>query len=185
MAFDMGQLHGPWCKRSLYKLCPFKRKFIVVQTWRLACNQCSRLKSLVPFKCNLALQNIPLSKQPFKTQPQIENEDATWSPRYNLHVTKTNKRRTLSLQRSGIRWLILDSSHYTWNMYHMTLYTILVWALYFNSIFLDWRLGFEPTLQPHSWNLRALQNEIHRRASILNVGFHVRPVYMLTSFGFP
>jgi hypothetical protein len=29
----------------------------------------------MPFKRYLALQNIPLSKQPFKTQPQIENED--------------------------------------------------------------------------------------------------------------
>ncbi len=28
-------------------------------------------------KCDSALQNIPLSKQPFKTQPQIENEDIT------------------------------------------------------------------------------------------------------------
>ena len=36
----------------------------------------SRLKSSMPFKC-LALQNILLSKQPFKTQPQIENEDVT------------------------------------------------------------------------------------------------------------
>ena len=39
--------------------------------------QCSRLKSSMPFKPDLALQNIPLSKQPFKTQPQIENEDVT------------------------------------------------------------------------------------------------------------
>ena len=36
----------------------------------------------MPFKRDLALQNIPLSKQPFKTQPQIENEDVTWSPQY-------------------------------------------------------------------------------------------------------
>ena len=28
-------------------------------------------------KCDLALQNIPLSIQPFKTQPHIENEDVT------------------------------------------------------------------------------------------------------------
>ena len=32
--------------------------------------QCSRLKSSILFKCDLALQNIPLSKQ----QPQIENK---------------------------------------------------------------------------------------------------------------
>jgi hypothetical protein len=38
-------------------------------------NQCSRLKSSMPFNCYLALENIPLSKQPFKMQPQIEIED--------------------------------------------------------------------------------------------------------------
>ena len=31
----------------------------------------------MPFKCDLAIQNIPLKKQPFKTQPQIEKEDIT------------------------------------------------------------------------------------------------------------
>ena len=34
-------------------------------------SQCSRLKSSMPFKHVLGLQNIPLSKEPFKTQPQI------------------------------------------------------------------------------------------------------------------
>jgi hypothetical protein len=52
----------------------------------------------MPFKRNLAFQNIPLSKQPFKTQPQIENEDVTWSPQYNVPSTRTNKRKALSLQ---------------------------------------------------------------------------------------
>jgi hypothetical protein len=37
--------------------------------------QCSRLKCPMPFKHDLALQNIPLLKKPFKTQPQIGNED--------------------------------------------------------------------------------------------------------------
>jgi hypothetical protein len=48
----------------------------------------------------LALQNIPsLSKHPFKTQPQIENdEDVTGSPQYDMPATRTNKRRALSLQ---------------------------------------------------------------------------------------
>ena len=55
-------------------------------------------KSSMPFKCDLALQSIPLSKQPFKLQPQIENEDVTWSPQYNMPATRTNKRRALSLQ---------------------------------------------------------------------------------------
>ena len=39
----------------------------------------------------------------------------------------------------------------------------------FISIFLDWHLGFWPTLQLKSWILRAFQNETHMRASwILN-----------------
>ena len=58
----------------------------------------SRLKSLMPFKRVLALQIIPLLKQPFKTQPSIENEDVTWSPQYNMPTIRTNKRRALSLQ---------------------------------------------------------------------------------------
>ena len=52
----------------------------------MACIQCSRLKSSMPFKRDLVLQNIQLSKQPFKTQPQIENENLTWSPQYNMSV---------------------------------------------------------------------------------------------------
>ena len=39
--------------------------------------QCSRLKSSMHVKHNSPLQNIPLSKQPFKTQPQIEKEGVT------------------------------------------------------------------------------------------------------------
>ena len=50
------------------------------------------------FKFSLALQNIPLSKQPSKTQPQIENEDVTWSPWYNMPGTRTNKRQAMSIQ---------------------------------------------------------------------------------------
>ena len=70
--------------------------------WRL-------IKSSIPFKRDLAPQNIPLSKQPFKTQPQIENEEVTWSPQYNLPATSTNKRRALSLQEVDLdgRFLIL------------------------------------------------------------------------------
>ena len=60
--------------------------------------QCSRLTSSIPFKHDLALQSIPLSIQPFKTQPQVINEDITWSPQYNLPATKTHKHGALSLQ---------------------------------------------------------------------------------------
>ena len=52
----------------------------------------------MPFKRDMALQSLPLSKQPFKTQPPIENEDVTLSPQYHLSAKKINKRRTLLLQ---------------------------------------------------------------------------------------
>ena len=62
----------------------------------------------MPFKHDLALQNTPLSKQPFKMQPQIENEDFTWSPQYNMSATGTNKRRPLSLQEVELNgWFLI------------------------------------------------------------------------------
>ena len=61
----------------------------------------------MPFKYDLALQNIPLSKQPFKTQLQIENEDVIWSPQYKLPTTRINKHRTFSLQEVELDgWLL-------------------------------------------------------------------------------
>ena len=75
--------------------------------------QCLRLKSSMPFKCDLALKNVPLSKQPFKTQSHIENEDIPCSPQYNKLVTRTNKRRALSLQEMELDELILNTSHCT------------------------------------------------------------------------
>ena len=59
---------------------------------------CLSLKSSMPFKRDLALQNTPLSKQPFRMQPKFENEDVTWSPWCNLPATRTNKHRALSLR---------------------------------------------------------------------------------------
>ena len=43
-------------------------------------------------------------------------------------------------------------------------------SLCFISIFLDWCLGFEPTIRLKCKNLRPLQNETHMRASILTTG---------------
>ena len=55
---------------------------------------------------HLDLQNIPLSKQLFKTQ--IEIEDITWSPQYNLPATSTNKCTSLSLQEVELDgWLLI------------------------------------------------------------------------------
>ena len=82
----------------------------------------SRLKSSMPFIHNLALQNIPLSIQPFKMQPQTENEDVTGSPQHNLPTTITNKRTTLSLHevelngRFSILHIILEART-TWFMH--------------------------------------------------------------------
>ena len=72
----------------------------------------------MPFKRDLTRQNIPLSKQPFQTQPQIENDDITGSPPYNLPATRTNKHRASSLQEMKLdgRFLILHIIPK--NMYH-------------------------------------------------------------------
>ena len=70
--------------------------------------ECSRLKSSMHFKRDLSLENIPFPKQPFKTQPQIENEDITWSPQFNLHVKRINKRRAWSLQEMKLDdWFLI------------------------------------------------------------------------------
>jgi hypothetical protein len=65
--------------------------------WCQQLTQCSKSKSSKPFKRDLVLQYIPLSKQLFKTQLQIENEDVTWSPRYNMIAIRSKKHRALSL----------------------------------------------------------------------------------------
>ena len=81
--------------------------------------QCSRLKSSMFFKHNLALQNIRLSKQPFKTQSQFEIKNVTWSLRCNLPATRIDKCRALSLQEVELDSLILNSPHCTGNMCHV------------------------------------------------------------------
>ena len=110
--------------------------------------QCSRLKSSMPFKCDLALQNIPLSKQPFKTQPQFQNEDITWSLQYNLPATRTNKRRALSPQEVELDgwFLILRIILKTCTTYHSC--TSLIWVLCFISI--AW-IDILDLNQPFNW----------------------------------
>ena len=137
----------------------------------LCTRQSSRLKSSMPFNCDVALQIYTSLKTTF------QNATPNWQWRCHLESsvdsagTRTNKRRALSiLVRSWVRWLILDSSHCTWKHVPHNSCTNLVPVLYFISIFMDWRLGFEPALQLKSWNLRALQNETRTRASILNIG---------------
>ena len=71
---------------------------------------------------------------------------------------------------------MVDSYFFTlyWKHEQYTSYTSLILVLYFMPIFLDRRLGFEPTLQLKGWNLRALQNETHMRASTLNLRYLAR-----------
>jgi hypothetical protein len=59
-----------------------------------------------------------------------------------------------------------------WKHVSYTSCTSLIWVSYFISVFLDWRLGFEPDIQIKGWNLIALQNETPIRASILNTDHH-------------
>ena len=125
----------------------------------------------MPFKRDLGLHNIHLLEQPFKTQPQIENEDVTWSPQYNLPTTRTTKRRALSLEEVELDgWLlILHIVFKTFTIRFMHKFNMSFF--YFISIFLDWRVGFEPILQLKRKNLRAVQNENHMRASTLVTGY--------------
>jgi hypothetical protein len=71
----------------------------------------------MPFKRDLALQNIPLSKQPFKMQPQTQNENFTWRPQkfYNRqHCSATIpfvnievcKKLGFFVAMTGSSWLI-------------------------------------------------------------------------------
>ena len=131
--------------------------------------QCSRLKSSMPFKCDLALQSIPLSKQPFKTQPQIENKDTTRRRQYNCPPhARTNKHRALSLQEVELDgWFLILRIIYR-KLVPYNSCTSWIWVMCFISILLYWRHEFELALQLKSWNLRALQNETRMRAPILS-----------------
>ena len=113
--------------------------------------------------------NYTSLKQPFKMQLQIENEDVTWSPQYNLPVTRTNKRRALSSQEVELDgWFLIFTLYCKHVPYNSC--TTLTWVLYFTPIFLDWRLEFEQALQLKGCNLWTLHNETQMRASILNTG---------------
>ena len=81
------------------------------------------------FKHDVALQNIPLSKYPFKRQPWIENEDVTWSPQYNPPTTRTSKRKALSLQEVKLdAWFLI---------LHIVLKTCSIWFMHkFNMSFI-------------------------------------------------
>ena len=117
----------------------------------------------------------PSLKITLQTQPQMENEDVTWSPQYNMPTARTNKRRALSLREvESDGWFLIPHialetcTEQFMQKFHM--------SFEFHTIFLDWRLGFELALQLNDWILRALQNETHMKISILNTGWMRGPL---------
>ena len=50
---------------------------VVACLWLHEWKSVSKIEVFNALQMRLALQNIPLSKQPFQTQPQTENEDIT------------------------------------------------------------------------------------------------------------
>ena len=48
------------------------------------------------------------SSMPFKMQPQLEIEDITWSPQYNMHATRINEHRALLLHEMELNgWFLI------------------------------------------------------------------------------
>ena len=139
----------------------------------------------MPFKCDLALQNIPLSKQHFKTQSEIENEDVTWNPQYNPPITRTNKRRAVSLQEVEFDgcFLILHTVLETctvqfmhkFNMslifyFYILRLTSWVWTDPFNWIAEIW----EPFKMKLIWGLQSwtLKGRLHSRYALIIPPLH-------------
>jgi hypothetical protein len=118
------------------------------------------------FKHDLALQYTPLSKQPFETQPQIENwrHHLKSSIQYAHH--KNQQVQGIVTTRSGVRWLILNSTHCTRKMYHI--FHAQVWYEFCISFLYSW-IDVSYLMQLFNW--RALQIETHTRASILSTGY--------------
>ena len=108
------------------------------------------------------------------TTPRLKMKtlSLTWSPRYDLLVTRTNKRRALSPQE-----VKLDGWFLT--LLHIVLETCTIsfmhklnmsFVFHFYNLGLIDVLDLNRPLQLKTWNLRALQNETHMRASFLNTG---------------
>ena len=94
-------------------------------------------------------QTNPSKHNPeFKMKTSLEVLNIIYLPQEPTSVGHCTTRR-------GVKWLITIFSHCTKNMYHIIQAQSLIWLLGFISIFLDWRLGFEPTLQPKGLNFRA------------------------------
>ena len=106
----------------------------------------------------------------------LQNANPNWKWRHHLKsqfnppATTTNKRRSLPLQEVELDGWFLVFWFFTlyWKHVPHNSCTSLIWVLYFISIFLDWRLGFEPALQLKRWNLRALHHETH-----MSLGFNL------------
>jgi hypothetical protein len=102
----MGGMRPNWIK--MWSSPELQKSSFIFGPDLMSTDQWSRLKSSMPFKHNLALHNIPLSKQPFKMQPQIGNEDVTWSSQYIYPSQESIKRRALSLQEVELdAWFLI------------------------------------------------------------------------------
>ena len=128
-----------------------------VQDWSLQCPS----NSIWPCKIYLS-QNNPSKRNPkLKTNTSLEVLDIMHPPHDPTSVGHCHYKKWSRMVDSWI--FTLYWKHVPYNSC-----TSLICILYFISILLDQYLGFEPTLQLMGWNLRALQNETHMRASILN-----------------
>ena len=72
-SYSCNYLHSMQHVALLYRLL-FLPNVLLNYEERRRGDLCSRSKSPMPFKRDLALQNIPFSKQPFKMQPRLENK---------------------------------------------------------------------------------------------------------------
>ena len=108
-------------------------------------DQCSRLKLSLPFKCDLALQNIPFSQNnPSKRNPKLKMKTSLEVLDLICPPTRTNKRMALSLQEVELDgcFVTLQIVLKTCTIEFMHNFNA---SLNFIFIFLNWWLGLEPT----------------------------------------
>jgi hypothetical protein len=113
----------------------------------------------MPFKCDLALRNIPLSKQPFQNATLNWNEDVIWSLQCTLPTTITNKCRALSLQEVELdgRFLILHIVPETCTISVMHTFNMSIVFYFYILRFTSW-IWTNPSIEelkfesPSKWN---------------------------------
>ena len=142
---------------TLWHLCKI-RKIAYDFQHNLASNLelgCARLANNVGYRCMI---KISASVQDWSLQCP---SNAIWPFKIYLCQNNSSKCNPKLKMKTSLEVIL-----------HIVLETCTIQFIHkFNtrSIFLDWRLGFELALQLKGWNLRALQNETHMRASIVNI----------------